>query len=97
MKQLSVDVSQCITVDEFYSVFLRALRAPEWHGRNLNALWDSITSDINDVMPPYVVVVSGSGALPGNLSGELERFQELFAEARQARDLDISLIVSRAD
>lgn len=44
---------------EFYDAILAALGSPDWHGRNGNALVDSIIrGSINKVERPYTVVVS---------------------------------------
>lgn len=43
---------------------LRALEAPDWHGRNMNALIDSIaTGGINRVEPPYEVRIHGASSM----------------------------------
>jgi len=40
----------------FYEIFLSQVKAPDWHGHNLDALADSIISgDINAVEPPYTI------------------------------------------
>ncbi len=41
---------------DFFSQFLPQVKAPEWHGYNLNALNDSlVTGDINGISPPYEI------------------------------------------
>jgi hypothetical protein len=48
------------TADDFYDSFFRAVGAPPWHGRNFNALNDSIgTGDINQIEVPYRIVIRG--------------------------------------
>jgi hypothetical protein len=40
---------------------LKALAAPDWHGRNMNALIDSIAvGSINGIEPPYEIRVHGA-------------------------------------
>jgi hypothetical protein len=55
---LLLDGARWQTAEDFYDAFLRAVRAPSWHGHNFNALRDSITvADINAVSLPYDIVV----------------------------------------
>ena len=93
MKRISIDISSCRTAEQFYSVLLSALQAPDWHGYNLDALWDSITSDINDLLPPYTIEVSGSNDLPRDLLELLHRIEALFKEARDQEHLEIAFKV----
>ena len=60
MKVIELDASGWLTPLDFYEALLASLGAPEWHGRNINALIDSmIVGDINSVEAPYRVVVTG--------------------------------------
>jgi RNAse (barnase) inhibitor barstar len=44
--------------DDVYDAFFRAVGAPKWHGRNFNALNDSIAAgSINAVKVPYRLVI----------------------------------------
>ena len=48
MPTLLLDGARWKTADDFYNAFLEAVGAPPWHGRNFNALRDSIAGgDIN--------------------------------------------------
>lgn len=48
------------TADDFYDSFFHAVGAPSWHGRNFDALRDSIdTGEINQIEVPYRVVIRG--------------------------------------
>jgi len=45
-------------MESFYDAFFQAVGAPEWHGRNLNAMNDSIgTGGINQIEVPYKIVI----------------------------------------
>lgn len=58
MKELILDGTSWTTRDDVYDAFFRAVGAPEWHGRNFNALRDSIsTGSINQVEVPYRLVI----------------------------------------
>lgn len=91
MKRIAIDISDCRTIDEFYGVLLTALEAPNWHERNLDALWDSITSEINGVAPPYSIEISKCGHLPESVVELLPLIQALFNEARTEEKIVVDL------
>ncbi|WP_431197208.1 barstar family protein [Sulfitobacter pontiacus] len=93
MKRIPIDISECKTVDGFYSTLLLSLGAPGWHGRNLDALWDSITSDINSVMPPYSIELSIGTSLPPSVAALVPRVKALYDDARQQEHLQIEFKV----
>ena len=71
------------TADEFYTAFFDAVGAPSWHGRNLDALWDSIRSGgINRVNPPFRIRISGLRQTSAECSQLIDRFAQLIEEAR---------------
>jgi RNAse (barnase) inhibitor barstar len=94
MKRISIDISSCKTVDDFYCILLSALEAPDWHGRNLDALWDSVTSDINNVMPPYAIELSTDIRLPPSVAALVPRVKALFEEAREQEHIEVEFKVS---
>ena len=58
VKELILDGSTWTNSDDVYSAFFLAVGAPNWHGRNFNALNDSIsTGSINEVEVPYTLVI----------------------------------------
>ena len=93
MQRISIDISECETVDDFYGILLTSLDAPDWHGRNLDALWDSITSDINNVMPPYSIEVSVGTDLSQSVAVLLPRVKALFDEAREQEHIEVEFKV----
>src|ERR1700744_2971866 len=57
MRELLLDGCGWKISDDVYSAFFAAVNAPSWHGRNFNALVDSIeTGDINAIEVPYRIV-----------------------------------------
>lgn len=70
MRELFLNGSDWRCKDDVYDDFFRAVGAPEWHGRNLDALNDSIAAgSINQIEVPYKLIVMnfdhvGAGALP---------------------------------
>lgn len=58
MKELILDGSAWQTRDDVYDAFFKAVGAPEWHGRNLDALHDGIANgQINEVEVPYRLII----------------------------------------
>jgi RNAse (barnase) inhibitor barstar len=60
MREVVLDAIGWRTPDDFYDSFFQAVAAPSWHGRNFDALRDSIgTGDINQIEVPYRIVIRG--------------------------------------
>jgi RNAse (barnase) inhibitor barstar len=58
MKELILNGAEWKTRDDVYDSFFHAVGSPDWHGRNFNALRDSIgTGSINAVEVPYRLVI----------------------------------------
>ena len=56
--ELRLDASRWASFDDVYDSFFAAVGAPPWHGRNFNALNDSIsTGGINAVEVPYLLII----------------------------------------
>ena len=66
------------TRDDLYNAFLAAMEAPNWHGRNLDALRDSIvTGSINRREVPYRVVIGGCNYMSVEAAEMVDRFRVL--------------------
>lgn len=77
MRQAKFDFERIGTIDDFYVVATRELQLPEHFGKNLDALWDSITGDIT--LPVEVQFV--------NLSMmQLETFEKLIGLFEEAAE-----------
>jgi RNAse (barnase) inhibitor barstar len=84
MREILLDSSDWRTRDDFYAALLPALGAPEWHGRNLDALNDTIhAGDINEINPPFAIRIVGCDALSQDLRAYVYRFLELIADLRK--------------
>ncbi|BBM04000.1 barstar family protein [Microbulbifer sp. GL-2] len=67
--EITVDWKQIESEDDFYNIFLSQVKAPDWHGRNLDALIDSIvTGDINSIEPPYTIHNLNTGFAPRHIT-----------------------------
>jgi RNAse (barnase) inhibitor barstar len=83
VRELELDGSNWKTTDDFYDAFFQAVGAPSWHGRNFNALRDSIiTGQINKIELPYTIHISGSGKMPPAVRSLVEDFCSLIKEFR---------------
>ena len=81
-----------------YDAILPLLGAPDWHGRNMNALTESIVwGEINAVEPPYTLRICGTASLSPGVAEELGWLKEDVANARQdfygtfGRDVDVDV------
>lgn len=58
VRELVLDATNWETSDDVYNSFFKAVNAPVWHGRNFNALRDSIiTGSINEIELPYRIII----------------------------------------
>ena len=81
MKELTLDGAGWTTNDDVYSAFFLAVGAPEWHGRNFNALNDSIASgSINEVEVPYRLVLKNYDLISGEAKKMTDDFVDLIHE-----------------
>ena len=70
--------------DDFYTAYLAAVGAPEWHGRNLDAVWDSLTGgDINQRKLPFRVRITGTARMSVGAREIVGRFEALIHEAER--------------
>jgi len=78
---LELDAADWRTSDDVYDAFFKAVGAPEWHGRNFNALSDSIaTGGINKTDVPYRIIIRSAGAMSPETANFLKDFAELAEE-----------------
>ena len=79
VQELTLDAGKWQTVGDLYDAFFEAVGAPPWHGRNFDALHDSIvTGNINRVEVPYRI--------------RIQNFARTGTEARQVTDRFVALI-----
>jgi hypothetical protein len=98
MQTIELDATNWRTALDLYDALLAALGAPEWHGRNLNALADSmIWGGINGVEPPYTIHIRGTSGLSKDVLDEIELAKRVLSEARaqyraaRGRDIEVRL------
>lgn len=85
MRSIELDASGWKTVLDFYDDLLAALGAPDWHGRSINALADTMiwSDETNAVNPPYVVKIANAGMAPADVREELHVVQDWLTKSRQ--------------
>ncbi|HEY0114041.1 MAG TPA: barstar family protein [Allosphingosinicella sp.] len=93
MKAIEFDSSTWASPEDFYSALLPELGAPEWHGRNLDALNDSLAGGINRLEPPFRVEIGGTAHLSSDMAAFLGEVHALFEEARRAFGVEVSLVL----
>jgi RNAse (barnase) inhibitor barstar len=94
MRIIELDASTWSSTDDFFAALLAALGSPGWHGYNLNALWDSITSDINEVEPPFSIVVERADRSDRDMMALLKAASAVFADAQVKRGIDVQFTVA---
>lgn len=81
MKDFVLDGTGWSTKDDAYDAFFRAVGAPEWHGRNFDALLDSIAGgSINRVEVPYRLVLKNYDKISGEAKLMADDFIDLIHE-----------------
>ena len=95
---IDVDASQWTSRVDLYNAILPLLGAPDWHGKNMNALTESIVwGEINAVEPPYTLRIRGTANLPPGVTEELGWLGPGVANARDdfhglfGRDVDVDV------
>ena len=91
MKVIRLDASGWRSPADFYAALLPELAAPDWHGRNLDALYDSFRGGINGVEPPFTVGIDSSAEQSVEMAAYLARVVRVFEDARRELRKDISI------
>ena len=84
MKEIVLSGAGWIDHDSFYDAFFEAVGAPSWHGRNLDALNDSIgAGDINKVEVPYTIKITGINSMTTDARAFVDRFSTLIGDLKE--------------
>jgi RNAse (barnase) inhibitor barstar len=102
MKLVDLDTRRWETIDDFYDALLKAIGAPDWHGRNGNALADSmVCGGINSLEPPYVVRILHANSLPEAVRAHIVAVADVIQMVRidvcrrTGNEVEVSLILDR--
>jgi RNAse (barnase) inhibitor barstar len=91
MKLLRLDASEFSSSTELYEALLAILGAPAWHGRNFNALRDSLSGGINQVEAPFTVEIANSKQVHPELATFLYDLLTVFDGARDDFGMDVHM------
>ena len=80
MKEYTLDFSKVKTIWDFHQALKDDLELLDYYGRNMDALWDCITADIEH---PAIIFVKGLHALPKSLEDKKRILLEIFNDAIQ--------------
>jgi hypothetical protein len=70
---------------------IKGLEGPSWHGRNYNALHDSmVTGSINGIEPPYEIIISGAASVSPEVDDAIRYFIERVTEWRARQGVEIA-------
>lgn len=97
MKELILDGAHWKTSDDVYDSFFKAVGAPSWHGRNFNALDDSIAYvRINDVEVPCRLVIKNYNLISAGAKKMTDDFVDLIHEIA-ARGCPVEIRTDKRD
>jgi RNAse (barnase) inhibitor barstar len=95
MKELILDAATWKTKDDVYNSFFKVVGAPEWHGRNFDALNDSISAGgINTVEVPYRLVIQHHDSIAPGAKQMADNFVDLVREIA-GRGCPVEIVVGR--
>ena len=76
-----MDAANWASWDDVYDSFFEAVGAPSWHGRNFNALQDSIEGgQVNRIELPYVIRIKNVSSIREGVRSMLRDFVDLIKE-----------------
>lgn len=81
-KDRVLDFSSCRYLGEIHEIIRTELELPDWHGANLDALWDAVTGLM--YVPANVrIIFKPETKASQNLSEEVEKIIAVFVEAEK--------------
>ena len=85
MKNILIDFSKCKYPLDLHNEIREKLELPEWHGNNLDALWDALTGFIETPITITVTFKPETQATE-NLRESVLKIIEIFKEASEEDD-----------
>lgn len=80
MKQYTIKFDNPKTYYELFDSIIVGLNFPSWCGKNLDSVWDLLTTDID---APAIIFVEGIKTIDKMLEDKCKQIIELFDEAVQ--------------
>ena len=85
MQEVLMDGKNWNSPDDLYQAFFSAVGAPSWHGRNFNALRDSIcTGRINKIELPYLIRIKNYSLIGPAAKIIAAEFIQLIGQLRES-------------
>lgn len=94
MKVITLDASEWDEPSDFYTALFAELGSPSWHGRNFNALRDSLSGGVNEVEAPFRVEVRNADVGGSAMVSFLRDAVTVFDDARADFGVDVFLLLS---
>jgi RNAse (barnase) inhibitor barstar len=96
MMELTMDGATWNSKDDIYDAFFKVVGAPSWHGRNFDALNDSIANgQINKVEVPYSLVILNFDLIGADAKKMASDFVDLIREIA-ARGVPVEIVVQNS-
>ena len=94
MKAYEIDFKEVKTYMNFYQTIIKAMGFPEWCGKNLDAIWDMLTWEVET---PAIIYIKGLDCLPKDLKEKRELLLKVFNDAhdwyeRYGKCLEIKIV-----
>jgi RNAse (barnase) inhibitor barstar len=97
MRELFLDGANWKIKDDVYDAFFKAVGAPSWHGRNFNAIDDSIANGgINSIDPPYRLVIMNYDRIQSDAKQMTDDFIDLVRKIA-ASGVQVEIRVERSN
>jgi RNAse (barnase) inhibitor barstar len=96
LREINLDGCLWQSADDVYDAFFAAVGAPSWHGRNFDALNDSIaTGAINKVEVPYRVTIRNARKMGSDSAAFVKDFSGLIQHL-QSNGCPVALVVKQS-
>jgi ribonuclease inhibitor len=79
VKERILNFSQCKYLNEVHQVIQQELELPDWYGKNLSALWDSLTGIM--YTPAEITIIYDPNCKDKALADEIKKMIEIFKRA----------------
>ena len=80
-KERVLDFSQCKYLSEVHRTIQQELELPEWYGRNLDALWDSLVGIM--YTPADITIIYNLDYKDKALADEIDKMIDIFNRAAE--------------
>jgi hypothetical protein len=95
--EIRLDASGWQLGNDVYQAFFRAVGSPSWHGRNFDALVDSIgTGGINEKEVPYRIIFLNADAIGRDAAVFLQKFEDLILHLK-ANGCPVEMLIERGE